>query len=204
MKCLQCGEDHFKKDGVLKVIHAIEPWKLVRDYMGMMLEIGVSMQNDAVDNRKGAFITRLRDYKECYFKGLWIGLMATPEDVVHDASGERPWLMLAELAKRVSETVFGQDSTLSKNLADPGKTKFKAMDILNTSTHLTALFLLHRSHLSDTEAKSMYAKVLKSVEMEAAHLKHVFEALKAGNDRKDIIGGIRNLRKTRWSGPSFK
>jgi len=204
MKCLECGEDHFKKDGVLKVIHAIEPWKLVHDYMAMMLEIGVSMQNDAVDNRKGAFITRLRDYKECYFKGLWIGLMATPEEVVHDASGGKPWLMLAELAKRVSETVFGEDSTLSKNLADPGKTKFKAMDILNTSTHLTALFLLHRSRLSDAEAKSMYDKVLKSVEMEAAHLKYVSEALKAGKDRKDIIDGIRNLRNKRWSGPSFK
>jgi hypothetical protein len=197
MKCpiLKCGEDHFTKDGVLKVIHAIEPWKFVRDYMAAMLEISVSMQNDAVDNRKGAFITRLRDSKECYFKGLWVGLMATPEEVVHDASGERPWLMLAELEKRVSETVFGEDSTLSKNLGDPGKTKFKAMDILNTSTHLTALFLLHRSQLSDAEAKSMYDKVLKNVEMEAAHLKYVFEALKAGKARKDIIDGIRKMRK---------
>jgi len=197
MKCPECGEDHFKKDGILKVIHAIQPWKLVYDYMAMMLEIGVSMRNDAVDNRKGAFITRLRDYKECYFKGLWVGLMATPEEIVHDASGERPWLMLAELAKRVSTTVFDEDSTLSKNLADPGKTKFKAMDILNTSTHLTALFLLHRSQLSDAEAKTMYHKVLKSVQMEAAHLKYVSEALEAGKDKKDIINGIRSMRKER-------
>ena len=51
MKCPECGEDHFKKDGILKVIHAIQPWKLVYDYMAMMLEIGVSMRNDAVDNR---------------------------------------------------------------------------------------------------------------------------------------------------------
>ncbi len=204
MKCLECGEDHFKKDGVLKVIHAVDPWKLVRDYMAMMLEIRVSMQNDAADNRKGAFITRLRDCKECYFKGLWTGLMATPEEVVHDASGGKPWLMLAELAKRVSKTVFAEDSTLSKNLADPGKVKFKAMDILNASTHLTALFLLHRSQLSDAEAKSMYEKVLKSVEMEAAHLRYVSEALKAGKGRKDIIDGIRNMRKERWSSPSFK
>ncbi len=79
----------------------------------MMLEIGMSMQNDAVDNRKGAFITRLRDYKECYFKGLWVGLMATPEQIVHDASGEKPWLMLAELAKRVCTTVYDEDSKLS-------------------------------------------------------------------------------------------
>jgi len=197
MKCLVCGKDHFKKDGVLKVIHAIEPWKLVRDYMATMLEILVSMQNDAVDNRKGAFITRLRDYKECYFKGLWTGLMATPEEVVHDASGEKRWFTLAELAKRVSKTVFGQDSTLSKNLADPGKTEFTAMNILNASTHLTALFLLYRSHLSDAEAKSMYDIGLKDVEMEAAHLEYVFEALKAGKDRKDIIGGIRSMRKKR-------
>ncbi len=105
--------------------------------------------------------------------------------------------MLAELAKRVSKTVFGEDSTLSKNLADPGKTTFKAMDILNTSTHLTALFLLHRSQLSDSEAESMYDKVLRSIQMEAAHLKYVSEALKAGKERRDIIDGIRSLRKKR-------
>ena len=197
MKCLECGEDHFKKDGVLKVIHAIEPWKLVGNYMALMLEICVSMQNDADNNRKGAFITRLRDYTECYFKGLWVGLMATPEQVVHDASGEQPWLMLAKLAKRMSTSVFGEDSTLSTNLADPGKKEFKAMDILNTSTHLTALFLLYRNQLSNAEAKSMYDKVLRNVQMEAAHLKYVSEALKAGTDRKDIIDGIRNLRKKR-------
>ena len=43
MKCPECGEDHFKKDGILKVIHAIQPWKLVYDYMAMMLEIGQEM-----------------------------------------------------------------------------------------------------------------------------------------------------------------
>jgi hypothetical protein len=199
MKCsvLECGKDHFKKYGFLKAIHAIEPWELVRDYMAVMLEIRVSMQNDAVDNRKGAFITRLRDCKECYFKGLWVGLMATPEEIVHDASGERPRFMLAELAKRVSKTVFDEDSKLSENLADPGKTKLTPLNILNTSTHLTALFLLFRRQLSDEEAKSMYDKVLKNVKMEAAHLEYVFEALKAGKDRKDIIDGIRNMRKKR-------
>jgi hypothetical protein len=41
----------------------------------------------------------------------------------------------------------------------------------------------------------MYDKVLKNVEMEAAHLKYVFEALKAGKARKDIIDGIRKMRK---------
>jgi hypothetical protein len=153
------------------------------------------MRDDALANRKGAFITRLRDCKECYFKGLWTGLIATPEEIVHDASGEKPWMMLAELAKRVSKTVLDEDSTLSKNLADPGKTKFKAMDILNASTHLTAFFILQRSQLSNAEAKSMYDKVLRSVEMEAVHLNYVSEALKAGKDRKDIINGVRSMRE---------
>jgi hypothetical protein len=34
--------------------------------------------------------------------------MATPEQIVHDASGKRPWLMLSELEKRMSKTVFGE------------------------------------------------------------------------------------------------
>jgi hypothetical protein len=199
MKCsvLECGKDHFKQYRFLKPIHAIEAWEHVRDYMAMMLEIGLSMRNDADNNRKGAFITRFRHYKECYFKGLWVGLMATPEEIVHDASAERPWFMLAELAKNVSKTIFDEGSKLSENLADPGKTIFTPLKVLNSSTHLTALFLLFRSQLSDADAKSMYVRCLKDVEMEAAHLKYVFEALKAGKDRKDIIDGIRNMRKKR-------
>jgi hypothetical protein len=192
-----CGQDHFTKDGVLKVIHGIELWKLVHDYMALMVEIGMSMQSDATENRKGAFITRLRDYKECDFKGLWIGLMATPEEIVHDASGERPWWMLAKLEKLVSETVFNEKTVLSAPLISPSSAKFKAMDILNTSTHLTALFLLHRSQLSDIDAKSMYKKVLKSVQMEAAHLRYVSEALEHGKDKHDVICGIRSMRQVR-------
>ena len=108
MKCPDCGGDHFKNDGILKAIHAIELWRLVHDYTALMLEIGMSMQNDSVDDRKGAIITRLRDCEECYFKRLWVGLMATPEQIVQNASGKRPWLMLSELEKRVSKTVFGE------------------------------------------------------------------------------------------------
>jgi hypothetical protein len=190
-----CGQDHLEKDGVLKVIHGIETSKLVYDYMALLTELGVSMQSDAIGNRKGAFITRLRDCEECYFKGLWVGLMATPEEIVHDASGERPRRMLAKLEKIVSETVFNEETRLSATLVGPSSTKFKAMDVLNTSTHLTALFLLHRSHLTDMDAKDMYAKALKHIHVEAAHLKYVSEALECGKDKKDIICGIRSMRK---------
>src|SRR3990172_11768219 len=170
MKCPKCGQKHFKKHSVLKVIHAIEPWKLVHDYMSVMVEIGVSMRNDANNNRKGAFIARLRDYKECYLKGLWVGLMATPEEIIHDASGEKPWLTLTKLVKRVGMTIFDEEGKVSASPLTQRKAKFDAMDILNTSMRLTPLFLLHWGLMSDLEAKRMYGSVLKSIEMETAQL----------------------------------
>ena len=193
----KCNQDHFSKNGVLKVIHGIETWKLVHDYGAMLLELLISMQNDATDNRKGAFITRFRDCKECYYKGLWVGLIATPDEIVHDASGERPWRMLAELEKTVEKTVFGMDTTLSKNLAEPGEPPFKAMNILNTSTHLTALFLLCRSQWSDDEARATYGRYLAKVQNDASHLKYVSECLKSGKERKQVIENMRNLRKVK-------
>jgi hypothetical protein len=195
MTCPECGKDHFTDDGILKVIHGLERWKLVYDYTALILEMSASMHNDAADNRKGAFITRLRDCEECYFKGLWVGLMATAEEIVHDASGERPWVSLATLEKKVSKVVFDEDTLLSRNLGDPSMPEFKAMNILNTSTHLSALFLLHRSQLSIEQAKNMYERVLESVHAKAVHLKYVYEALQAGKDRNDIVQGIRSMRK---------
>jgi len=195
MKCPECGQKHFKKDGILKVLRVIEPWKLVHDYLSVMTEIRASMQNDATNHRKGAFITSLRDFKECYFRGLWVGLMATPEEIIHDASGEKPLLTLVKLARRVSEAVFDEEDKLSATLPGPRKAKSKTIDVLDPSTHLTALFLLNQGLMSDAEAKHMYETVLKTIEAEAAHLRYVSGALKAGKKKKEIVHALRPLLK---------
>ena len=195
MKCPQCGQKHFKKDRFLKIIRAIEPWKLVHDYMMVMLEVGRSMQNDAIENRKGAFITRLRDYKELYFRGLWVGLIATPEEIIHDASGEKPRRTFAKLAKEVCATVLDEDTKLSVILTGGIKTQSKARNILDFATHFSASFLLQRGLLSNVEAKHMYDRVSKSIRMEAAHLRYVSGALKAGKKKKDIIHAFHVLLK---------
>jgi hypothetical protein len=197
MACSRCGQKHFKKHSVLKVIHAIEPWKLVHDYTSVMAEIGASMRNDAANNRKGAFIARLRDYKECYLKGLWVGLMATPEEIVHDASGEKPRLTLTKLVKRVGKTVFDDQSKVSASSLTQRKTKFEAMDILTTSMRLTPLFLLHWGLMSDLEAKRMYDGILKNMQTETAQLKYVSGALKAAKRKQDILGSLRQLVKNK-------
>ena len=148
-----------------------------------------------VPTEKGAFISRLRDSEECYFKGLWVGLIATPEEVVHDASGAKPRKTLAKLEEIVAKTVFNEDTTLSKNLAEPSEPGFKAMDLLNTSTHLTAMFLIYRSELPDADVANMYAWGLRRIQTQAAHLNYSSDELKTGKDRKDIINGLREFRK---------
>jgi hypothetical protein len=163
--------------------------------MSVMVEIGASMRNDATNNRKGAFMARLRDYKECYLKGLWVGLMAAPEEIVHDASGEKPRLTLTKLINRVGREVFDEESKVSASRIAQRRTKFEAMDILSTSMRLTPLFLLHQGLMSDLEAKRMYSNVLNSVEMETAQLKYVSGALKANKRKKDILHSLRQLVK---------
>ena len=190
-----CNRDHFKEGGAPTAILNTPAWSLVRDYAALLLELGASMRDDASNNRKGAFISRLRDSEECYFKGLWVGLIATPEEVVHDASGAKPRKTLAKLEEIVAKTVFNEDTTLSKNLAEPSEPGFKAMDLLNTSTHLTAMFLIYRSELPDADVPNMYAWGLRRIQTQAAHLNYSSDELKTGKDRKDIINGLREFRK---------
>jgi hypothetical protein len=106
--------------------------------------------------------------------------------------------VLADVEKIVAKTVFNEGTTLSKNLAEPGERGFKAMDMLNTGTHLTAMFLIYRNELPDADAANMYAWGLLNIQTEAAHLSYVSDELKAGKNRKDIIDGLRKFRKKKW------
>jgi hypothetical protein len=121
--------------------------------------------------------------------------MATPEEIVHDASGEKPRLTLTKLVKRVGAEVFHQESKVSARRLTQRNTKFEAMDILNTSMHLTPLFLLNRGLMSNLEAKCMYDSVLKSIDTETTQLKYISGALKADKKKKDILDSVRQLVK---------
>jgi hypothetical protein len=92
--CSQCQKDH-RADLVrfhLQHPNRATAW-LYSDALEEMLN---SSHDDIKFDRRADYITRLRPAMECYMKGIWVGLLATPEEIIHDASGEKPRdLMLA-------------------------------------------------------------------------------------------------------------
>lgn len=193
--CPECRKDHLL-DPVLRFINAQEPFALVSDYADALEELLLSMRDDAANDRRGAFMSRLRDYKECFLKGLWIGLIATPEQVLHDASGAPPHnLMFARLAKQVFPDIFGIESAFTQVHVSPENVEFTAMNLLNASTHMSPLFLGYRRILCQAAVQQMYTVIDTSVQNEVTILRYVAGMLKAGKPKDVVIGAVRRMSK---------
>ena len=194
-KCPQCGEDHLS-DPVLNFIGMwYNPSSLVNEYADVLEEVLYSMRDDAANNRRGAFMSRLRDYKECFFKALWVGLIATPDQVVHDASGARPQFMFTRLAKQVSRDIFGTESAFSRVHVSPENVEFTAMNVLNASTHMSPLFVQYRRILPDASVQQMYELIENSVQTNVAVLRYVAGMLNSGKAKDIIIDAVRRMSK---------
>lgn len=190
--CPKCKKDHLT-DPVLKFIYGRQPFELVDDYANALEEIRFSMCDDIRHDRRGAFLSRLRDQQECYFRALWVGLLATSEEVVHDASGAPPHTMFAKLSHMVSEQILDKENQLSTILVSPQNVRFSAAGLLNTSTHMSALFLAYRRSLPEEAVKEMYAKIDHHVEVEVAGLRYISGMLRAGKPRSVVIQGVRQI-----------
>jgi hypothetical protein len=182
-QCPQCRKDHLR-DPVLRHVAAQARFTLVSGYADVLEEILLSMRDDAANNRRGAFMSRLRDYKECFFKGLWVGLIATPEQVLHDASGEPPHIMFTHLSKQVCPYVFGTESAFTQVHVSPENVEFTAMGLLNASTHMSPLFLENLRILPDAAVQQMYNVIAISVQNNVATLRYVAGMLKANKPKE--------------------
>jgi hypothetical protein len=167
--------------------------EFLKQYADVLEQLLFSLRDDQKQDRRAAYMTRLRNCTEGYFKALWAGLLATPDEIVHDALGASPYIMLADITTSVDilnkENLFYQNMVSSKNV------KFKAMDLLNTSTHMSAMLLTYLRVLPIDYVQAMYTAVDKTTQFQVAALRYASGMLKAGKDKATTVVGVRQISK---------
>ncbi len=144
------------------------------------------------NNRQASHLSRIRSTMECYMKGVWVGLLASPDEIIHDASGEKPRdLMLAKLSEKVGLDVLGIDLNLYRPAKTPKGAEFTAMHLLNTATHMTAYFIAFAFYLSPEQVQKAYSDIDKLMEAQVSTLLTINRRLKEGKSRDEIIAEIR-------------
>jgi len=189
--CPLCGEDHLT-DVVLAHLHTLTPQQLVEMYANALQQMLLSTRDDVRNDRQASHLSRIRTTMECYMKGVWVGLLASPEEIIHDASGEKPRdLMLAKLSEKVGLEVLGIDLNLYQSAKTPKGTEFTPMHLLNTATHMTAYFIAFAFYLSPEQVQKTYSDIDKLMEAQVRTLLTINRKLIEGKSRDEIIAEIR-------------
>ncbi len=190
----KCAAKHLE-DPVLAWIHQLTPAQLTELYANAVGEMLLSLRDDADRGRYASYITRLRSSMECYMRGLWAGLVATPLEVVHDASGEQPILLLDKLCNVVFSQVLGQKQPTPSFKTRSGLETI--YDLLNTTAHTTAYSLAFSVWATRERSKRMHSGINTHIENQYKTLREVARQLNEGKNRKEIISDVReHFRKT--------
>ena len=197
--CPLCGEDHLT-DVVLAHLHTLTPQQLVEMYANTLQQMLLSTRDDVRNDRQASHLSRIRTTMECYMKGVWVGLLASPEEIIHDASGEKPRdLMLAKLSEKVGLDVLGIDLNLYQPAKTPKGAEFTPMHLLNTATHMTAYFIAFAFYLSPEQVQKAYSDIDKLMEAQVRTLLTINRKLIEGKSRDEIIAEIRKTTPVRPS-----
>jgi hypothetical protein len=124
-------------------------------------------------------------------KGFWVGLVATPDEVVHDASGEQPFLSIEKLSRIVFSQVLGQQVMPSFSFKTPNRMDLSVYDLLNISTHMTAYAIVIAHFVTDEQFGQMYSPIDKLIMAHARTLQNVSRQFLEGKSRKQIITDLR-------------
>lgn len=192
----KCAAKHLE-DPVLAWIHQLTPAQLTELYAKAVGEMLLSLRDDADRGRYASYITRLRGSMECYMRGLWAGLVATPLEVVHDASGEQPILLLDKLSNVVFSQVLGQQQPMPSFKTRSGLETI--YDLLNTTAHTTAYSLAFSVWAAPAPQlwEKMHFGIDAHIENQYRTLRVVAGQLNEGKNRKEIISDVReHFRKT--------
>ncbi len=187
----KCKAKHLE-DPILAWVHGLTATQLTRLYADAVRELLLSLREDAKAGRPVGYLTRLRLSVECYMKGLWVGLVASPDEVVHDASGEEPYLLIRKLNRIVFSQVLGRQVVPSFSFKIPGGRDFDINDLLNTSTHMTANSLAIARSITREELVRMHFPIDRLMVAHFKTLQHVVRQLSEGKTRGEIIGDLRS------------
>jgi hypothetical protein len=192
----KCKQNHLA-DPALEMIHDTPYYELLNQYADVLEELLFSLRDDQRQDRRAAYMTLLRDCAECYFKATWAGLLATPVEIIHDASGASPYIRLEDITERVSVEILNKENLFYKTQLSPENVKFKGIDLLNASTHMSAMLLTYLRTLPFESIQAMYATVDKTTTFQVAALRYAGGMLKSGKDKATTIFGVRQISKNK-------
>jgi hypothetical protein len=192
-----CTKDHRKDDAILDGVFDTPVLDLAQNYLAILVEIGQSMIADKNADRRVAFFSRIRDVNECYYRGLWSCLIATKEEIVHDASNEQPRKTLFNLEKIVCEHILEQPPVLATK-TDHRKNS-SPLSLLNMATHMNANFVIYHRRLNQDSIGRTYDMIVGNLQNEIRVLQYVRDSLASGAEKRDIFAGIRAIRRERMN-----
>jgi len=170
---------------------------LAQNYISTLVELEQSMLDDKNTDRRVAFFSRIRDVNECYYRAVWSCLIATKEEIVHDASNENPRQTLSALEKIVCEQGFNQSPVLAKRLDH--RRNSSPLNILNTATHMNANFVIYHRGLNEDSVSRTYTMILGNLQNEIRVLRNVRDLQASRVERPPILEGVRAIRNERMN-----
>jgi hypothetical protein len=141
---------------------------------------------DLMAERTASFITRIRISMECYMRGLWASLLAAPAEIVHDASGKQPTMLIEKVTRIVLSRVHGfQGDQLDPPKLSDGRT---IVGFMNSTAHSTAYFLAFAfARLEDGK----FEIASSNMRAQVSTLRRIESLLREGKSRKEVIAEIR-------------
>jgi hypothetical protein len=181
-----CKVDHLL-DPALAWIYALAPTQISEMYADAVRQNHDSMLDDLKAGRSASFFMRVRLTAECYMRGLWVSLIASPKEIIHDASGEPPHLSLEKVTNIVFSHLIDSRKPV-KTFALPSGKNFEVNDLLHVHAHSTAYVLPFAYFVKETNLQKFTTHFRDC----AGTLRRVSRRLKEGKSRKHVITELRN------------
>jgi hypothetical protein len=189
----RCTVNHLLNP-VLAHLYDFTPQQFVEMYVAATGQLQESLRENGTGSRSLAFLAGMRISMECYMKGLWVGLVATPAEVVHDASGGQPILLLEKLQRIVFSQIFKADPAKNKTVSMPTGQIFDANDVLNLFTHTTAeiVYVGCASSMQSFFNPQFYSNVDGVITKQVNTLRYVAGMFRAGKTKREIISELQS------------
>jgi hypothetical protein len=156
-------------------------------------ELAQSIASDLENGRTLAFLSRVRQPEELYFRTLYALFVATDKELPHILSGELP-NGFSQIYEKVNKVVLAGRGRLM--VEQPGLTfgTFKAMDTLNDGAHVSfRAFLTVIGWAKNPEHLPSPDHYRKHLQKYCAYLTYMHGMFKAGKQKADVLLGVQKL-----------
>jgi hypothetical protein len=164
-----------------------DPHKLSFWVKGAIAELGHSMQRDLQENRIFAYLSRMRQPEELYYRALYALFIAKENELPHLFSGDAP-NSLSAIYEAVNREILDNRGALKTPQTGLRGEQFTAMRNLNDSAHVSFPFLLSAIGVARTpEYQKDFPKHLAHLNQYCAYLNYMEGAFAAGKTKADVL-----------------